>query len=66
MALSLCSMTSFGSLVVDNSLGAVPDMSTLGTSIMAALLALNVLLAPGLTWLGLKYAGETHEGDQHV
>ena len=29
---------------------------------MAALLALNVLVAPALTWWGLKIAGETHEG----
>ena len=29
---------------------------------MAALLALNVLVAPGLTWWGLKLARETHLG----
>ncbi len=40
-------------------------MGEAGAGIMAALLALNVLAAPGLTWLGLKLADETHEGDEH-
>lgn len=64
MALSMCSMASFGSLVVDNSLASLPGVSAYGASIMAALLALNVLVAPMLTWWGLRVATETHEGDQ--
>ena len=40
-------------------------MSELAANLMAALLALNVLAGPGLTWWGLKLAGETHEGEQH-
>lgn len=63
IALSLCSLVSFGSLVVDNSLTRTAGMSELGGSIMAALLALNVLVGPGLTWWGLKLAGETHKGE---
>jgi Kef-type K+ transport system membrane component KefB len=65
IALSLCSLVSFGSLVVDNSLSRAPGMSELAASIMAALLALNVLAGPGLTWWGLKLADETHEGNEH-
>jgi Kef-type K+ transport system membrane component KefB len=65
IALSLCSLVSFGSLVVDNSLSRAPGMSDMAATIMAALLALNVLVGPGLTWWGLKLADETHEGDQH-
>jgi len=38
-------------------------MDGLGASVMGVLLALNVLLAPGLTWWGLKLAGETHGGE---
>lgn len=66
LALSMCSMASFGSLVVDNSLDRLPGVSTQGASLMAALLALNVLVAPALTWWGLRIAGETHEGDKHA
>lgn len=66
MALSMCSMASFGSLVVDHSLASLPGVSTQGAAIMAALLALNVLVAPALTWWGLRVAGETHEGEQHA
>jgi Kef-type K+ transport system membrane component KefB len=65
IALSLCSLVGFGSLVVDNSLTGASYMSDSAASIMAALLALNVLVGPGLTWWGLKLAGETHEGDKH-
>jgi Kef-type K+ transport system membrane component KefB len=65
IALSLCSLVGFGSLVVDNSMTGASYMSEAAASIMAALLALNVLLGPGLTWWGLKLADETHEGDEH-
>ncbi|MDQ1921555.1 cation:proton antiporter domain-containing protein [Massilia pseudoviolaceinigra] len=65
IALSLCSLVSFGSLVVDNSMSGASYMSEAAASIMAALLALNVLVGPGLTWWGLKLADETHEGDEH-
>ena len=65
IALSLCSLASFGALVVDNSLTGATYMSEAASSIMAALLALNVLAGPGLTWWGLKLADETHEGDEH-
>lgn len=65
IALSLCSLVSFGSLVVDNSMTGALYMSESAAAIMAALLALNVLIGPGLTWWGLKMADETHEGDEH-
>lgn len=65
IALSLCSLVSFGSLVVDNSMSGASYMSEMAAGIMAALLALNVLAGPGLTWWGLKLADETHEGDEH-
>ncbi len=65
IALSLCSLVGFGSLVVDNSMLGTSYMSEQGAAIVAALLALNVLVAPGLTWWGLKLADETHEGDEH-
>jgi Kef-type K+ transport system membrane component KefB len=65
IALSLCSLVSFGSLVVDNSMSRTAGMSDMAASLMAALLALNVLAGPGLTWWGLKLADETHEGDDH-
>ena len=65
IALSLCSMVGFGSLVVDSSMLGTSYMSEQGAGIVAALLALNVLLGPGLTWWGLKLADETHEGDEH-
>lgn len=55
----------FGSLVVDNSMTGASYMSPAGEGIMAALLALNVLLGPGLTWWGLKLAKENQEGDEH-
>jgi hypothetical protein len=65
LAVSLCSLVGLGSLVVDNSLAKTAGMDGLAAAVMAALLALNVLFAPGLTWWGLKLARETHEGDQH-
>jgi Kef-type K+ transport system membrane component KefB len=65
IALSLCSLVGFGSLVVDNSMLGTSYMSEAGAAIVAALLALNVLIGPGLTWWGLKLADETHEGDEH-
>jgi hypothetical protein len=65
IALSLCSLVGFGSLVVDSSMTGTPYMSATGSAIVAALLALNVLVGPGLTWWGLKLAGETHQGDEH-
>jgi Kef-type K+ transport system membrane component KefB len=65
IAWSLCSLVTFGSLVVDNSMTGAAYMSEAAGNIMAVLLALNVLIAPGLTWFGLKLADETHEGDQH-
>ena len=65
MAVSLCSLVGFGSLVVDNSMAGYPGFSEAAAQAMAALLGLNVLLAPGLTWWGLKMAGETHEEDAH-
>lgn len=65
MALSLCSLVSFGSLMVDNSMAGYSGLSDAAAQAMAALLGLNVLMAPGLTWWGLKMAGETHEEEAH-
>lgn len=65
IALALCSMVSFGSLVVDSSLSGAAYLGASATPVMSALMALNVLLGPGLTWWGLKYASETHEGEEH-
>jgi Kef-type K+ transport system membrane component KefB len=62
MALSMCSLVSYGGLVVDNTLNAYTGLDQASTDLMGALLALNVLLAPGLTWLGLRLAGETYRG----
>jgi Kef-type K+ transport system membrane component KefB len=62
MALSMCSLVSYGGLVVDNSLNAYTGLDPSSTAVMNILLALNVLLAPGLTWLGLRLAGETCRG----
>ncbi|MFC0252092.1 cation:proton antiporter domain-containing protein [Massilia consociata] len=66
MALSMCSLVSYGGLVVDNTLNAYTGLDAASTELMGALLALNVLLAPGLTWLGLRLAGETYRrgGDE--
>ncbi|SFD25900.1 cation:proton antiporter domain-containing protein [Massilia yuzhufengensis] len=60
MALSMCSLVSYGGLVVDTTLNAYTGLDPASTELMGALLALNVLLAPGLTWLGLRLAGETY------
>lgn len=65
IALSLCSLVGFGSLVVDNSMSGAPYLSDTAAAVMAALLAINVLVGPGLTWWGLKLADETYEGDKH-
>ncbi|MES2264350.1 MAG: cation:proton antiporter [Pseudomonadota bacterium] len=65
MAISACSLVSFGTLMVDNSLGIYPALGAQAAQTMAALLGLNVLIAPGLTWWGLKFAGETHEDDNN-
>jgi Kef-type K+ transport system membrane component KefB len=62
MALSMCSLVSYGGLVVDNTLNAYTGLDAASTAVMGALLALNVLLAPGLTWVGLHLAGETYRG----
>lgn len=62
MALSMCSLVSYGGLVVDNTLNAYTGLDATSTAVMGALLALNVLLAPGLTWIGLHLAGETYRG----
>jgi Kef-type K+ transport system membrane component KefB len=64
LALSMCSLVGVGSMVVDNSMDNTAGMDGLGASVMGVLLALNVLLAPGLTWYGLKLAGETHAGER--
>ncbi len=61
MALSMCSLVSYGGLVVDTTLNAYTGLDPASTELMGALLALNVLLAPGLTWLGLRMAGETYQ-----
>jgi hypothetical protein len=50
---------------VDNSMAGTPYLGAEGSAILAALLALNVLAGPGLTWWGLKLAAETHEEEQH-
>ncbi|MCU6500958.1 cation:proton antiporter [Rugamonas sp. A1-17] len=65
LAVSMCSLVSFGSLMVDNSMTGYPGLSEGANQIMAALLAFNVLVAPGLTWYGLRLAGENHEEDTH-
>jgi Kef-type K+ transport system membrane component KefB len=65
MAVSLCSLVSFSTLMVDNTLGIYAGLSTPAAQVMASLLGLNVLIAPGLTWWGLKMAGETHEEEPY-
>lgn len=65
LAVSMCSLVSFGSLMVDNSMTGYPGLGAQANQIMAALLALNVLAAPALTWYGLHLAGENHEEDVH-
>lgn len=61
MALTMCSLVSYGGLVVDTTLNAYTGLDAASTDLMGALLALNVLLAPGLTWFGLRMAGETYQ-----
>lgn len=63
MALQMCSLVSYGGLVVDTTLNAYTGLDPASSEMMGALLALNVLLAPGLTWLGLRMAGETYRQD---
>lgn len=64
IALSACSLVSFSALVVDSSMSNAAYLSDTATRLMGALLALNVLVAPAITWAGLHFAGETHEGSE--
>ena len=64
IALCACSLVSFSTLVVDSSISNAAYLSDTATRLMQALLALNVLLAPAITWAGLRLAGETHEGSE--
>jgi Kef-type K+ transport system membrane component KefB len=64
IALCACSLVSFSTLVVDSSMSNAAYLSDTATRVMQALLALNVLVAPAITWAGLHYAGETHEGSE--
>lgn len=64
IALSACSLVSFSTLVVDSSISNAAYLSDTATRLMQALLALNVLVAPAITWAGLHFAGETHEGSE--
>lgn len=64
IALGACSLVSFSSLVVDSSMSNAAYLSETATRLMQALLALNVLVAPAITWAGLQFAGETTEGSQ--
>lgn len=61
LAMTLCSLASVGSLVVDTSIAQTTGMGGLAANVMGALLTLNVLVAPGLTWWGLRLAGEVRE-----
>lgn len=63
LAVTLCSLASVGTLVVDTSIAQTTGLGGVAASVMGALLALNVLVAPGLTWWGLRLAGEVREGD---
>jgi len=64
IALSACSLVGFSALVVDSSISNAAYLSEAASRITQALLALNVLVAPAITWAGLRLAGETHEGSQ--
>ena len=64
IALAACSLVSFSTLVVDSSISNAAYLSETAHRLMQALLALNVLVAPAVTWAGLRMAGETHEGNQ--
>lgn len=64
IALAACSLVSFSTLVVDSSISNAAYLSETAHRLMQALLALNVLIAPAITWAGLRLAGETHEGNE--
>ncbi|TQK11289.1 cation:proton antiporter [Herbaspirillum sp. SJZ107] len=64
IALAACSLVSFSTLVVDSSISNAAYLSESAHRLMQALLALNVLAAPAVTWAGLRLAGETHEGNE--
>ncbi|WP_296950502.1 cation:proton antiporter [uncultured Massilia sp.] len=64
IALCACSLVSFSTLVVDSSMSNAAYLGDSATRLMQALLALNVLVAPAITWAGLHFAGETHEGSE--
>ena len=64
IALSACSLVSFSTLVVDSSMSNAAYLSGTASGLMQALLAMNVLVAPAITWAGLHFAGETHEGSK--
>lgn len=64
IALCGCPLVSFSALVVDSSMANPGYLSDTATRLMQALLALNVLVAPAITWAGLRLAGETHEGSE--
>jgi Kef-type K+ transport system membrane component KefB len=64
IALSACSLVSFSTLVVDSSISNAAYLSGSAINLMGALLALNVLVAPALTWAGLHFAGETNSGSE--
>jgi Kef-type K+ transport system membrane component KefB len=64
IALCACSLVSFSTLVVDSSMSNAAYLGDTATRLMHALLALNVLVAPAITWAGLRLAGETHEGSE--
>jgi len=64
IALAACSLVSFSTLVVDSSISNAAYLSDTAHRLMQALLALNVLVAPAVTWAGLRLAGETHEGNE--
>ncbi len=64
IALSACSLVGFSTLVVDSSMSNAAYLSVTANGLMQALLALNVLVAPAITWAGLHFAGETHQGSE--
>ena len=64
IALCSCSLVSFSTLVVDSSMSNAAYLGETATRVMQALLALNVLVAPAITWAGLRLAAETHEGSE--
>jgi Kef-type K+ transport system membrane component KefB len=66
-AIAMCagSLVSFSALVVDSSMSNAAYLGNTANGLMQALLALNVLVAPAVTWAGLHFAGETHEGSDN-